>query len=56
MEKVDKRTMSCKKCRNYDRECSWCKEFNIRISSTGNAKICSKYKEKNNIRRKSRSK
>lgn len=55
MEKVDKRTMSCKKCKSYNRECSFCKEFNISISSTSNAKICSKYKERNNIKRKSRS-
>lgn len=47
--------MSCKKCKNYDREYSCCKEFNISVSSTSNAKVCSRYKEKNNIRRKSKS-
>lgn len=52
---MDKRTMSCKKCKRYDKEARWCKKFNISVSSTTNAKVCSGYDERDNIRRKSRS-
>ena len=49
---IDKRTMSCKKCKHYKKANfernikSWCNSFNISVSSTANAKVCSNYKEK----------
>lgn len=44
--------MSCKKCRHYDREERLCREFKISISSTTNAKVCSKYSVKNKFKTK----
>lgn len=53
---LSSKTKSCRNCKNYRN--GLCKEFNIRITDTSNAKVCSKLKMKQskNTKRKPKAK
>ena len=43
MEKENRSTRSCKKCKHYDAAARFCKSFVISVSSTRNATYCKTY-------------